>query len=1225
LDTSLRFVEKCLDTVDFQSFEQIAILEDRSTVAQGEGLSTHQKEMLAIATSPGFQVLLAFLCNGEPILYSLFQVAKEGVEAYNGQSSIHRSAIARVLRVTNQILTWQSVMKDICLGLQDLKSVEDLSMVELPTRPLQGVDQYLIYHQQDVVNLASFVAAIPWFSDSHDVAHLAVRLLLVLSASPAFGGSLGGGSTIGLDNRTNRLVLMLTGSNQASAILKGFMERLATPEAPETRLSAQEFYFSGLDDVERASQPLTGLLGVSNDEVELVLGKTAQGPKHHYSQGHLDHSVRGEMLELILKNLLDRNRVQPTLSHWLLGYNTRAPLKETTFSDPTVDSTAQVGVLHILLELLKDPMTDYPNLMEQCLHILATLCEDGNTADPTMRYLATSLDFFHTQLDGLSTDFLGPSRHLATQELDWQDADPLTSLRNFNLQNAWIMFARLHQRAWLLKMIALDLKRNAQHGHRARLQKTLRQLYDVPSMSHQFDEMDEQRMMKSLDILNSVDLSSGFDASPRPTSTLFDALDVSAFLTTNERGCPVIDVRAAWATMLSIQRTQEGRNSNLTQAQRDQTMRDMQMILKSWLEENYARELFFAQRNCLRAWKDMIGVTLSDECFQQLAADQRETIVYEHLQALLPKMNAEDTSSLVAEDMAELVGLLVAKLATSRGEQGVHHVPIDMLSPILQGILSATLRSDASGYMRGHLYSALLSLLQLTDGDHVGEKALVKTGTITSQITFLGLVTNAGDRLLDLLATDAMDADEDVWKATAYACLDAICNLTFKFGGRNDRILTYLTRRNYLGLFIMVLQREDSQLQTLMQQDAVDSLNPLYVFEQKMALFLRLAGRRDGAEKLLDSGIMEALARMGSLDLLPEIVTLRQDGIQGLNTRFEQLLEPTLRLVNEIVGKMGGDNVDVVRRVAIFIQAHQDTLANIIKDKSSPLTTSGLRLLELTTGLFSHVAARPDLVDKPFQGSASFQTLILQLFSRFTPDDSWKSRMQLETVSKRMLNGVLVVEREANFVAKEIVRNVLTYCEAITSRQFRPILSWNPSPPQVQEDNWALTTQVATTPSIGRLVNMMNDTSLELLRCQDEVVEWKTWLTRDNIDLARINQFLTGIGDLTATQKQRLALKHVEEWLTEGERLQEILFGIIERGMVLLYRHLDYYLTEGHVKPQAVARGFDPTAVEVERIKTELATSPVLTQTLDRLSRLELVSRVFALTDVERDRKRWAS
>jgi nuclear pore complex protein Nup205 len=57
----------------------------------------------------------------------------------------------------------------------------------------------------------------------------------------------------------------------------------------------------------------------------------------------------------------------------------------------------------------------------------------------------------------------------------------------------------------------------------------------------------------------------------------------------------------------------------------------------------------------------------------------------------------------------------------------------------------------------------------------------------------------------------------------------------------------------------------------VMSHPSPGDLNPLYVYEAKMSLFIRMAETRAGSERLLEGQLLHVLAQCDYLDAMPEI------------------------------------------------------------------------------------------------------------------------------------------------------------------------------------------------------------------------------------------------------------------------------------------------------------------------------------------------------------------
>jgi nuclear pore complex protein Nup205 len=120
----------------------------------------------------------------------------------------------------------------------------------------------------------------------------------------------------------------------------------------------------------------------------------------------------------------------------------------------------------------------------------------------------------------------------------------------------------------------------------------------------------------------------------------------------------------------------------------------------------------------------------------------------------------------------------------------------------------------------------------------------------------------------------------------------------------------------------------------------LDDLNPLYVYEAKMSLFMRIAQTRQGAERLIDSRVLPILADCDFLDTLPEadqsfigmLCSLlcywwliwwldHNHFLPSAIQRYHQLLLPALQLVNTILATLGSGHSIAVNHVRYNISS----------------------------------------------------------------------------------------------------------------------------------------------------------------------------------------------------------------------------------------------------------------------------------------------------------------
>ncbi|KAJ1937610.1 hypothetical protein EC988_007841, partial [Linderina pennispora] len=294
-------------------------------------------------------------------------------------------------------------------------------------------------------------------------------------------------------------------------------------------------------------------------------------------------------------------------------------------------------------------------------------------------------------------------------------------------------------------------------------------------------------------------------------------------------------------------------------------------------------------------------------------------------------------------------------------------------------------------------------LIATPSATKVRAKSRLVTGT-------LDVLTDSalGDRLLESACADAADAS-DAWKTVAFSLLDSLASL-FYIESRPNRVVMYLARKNYFASYIgAILRREDQALQATLQAEPA-SLNPLYIYEAKLAFFMRLALRQDGAEKLIENGIVDVLTDCSFLDMKPSIggdsarSSFGDSLMPARSERYHQLLMPALNLVLLLVTKIGRDNLPMWMKAARFVSQHFSVLEAILKEAtatSQPLTIALLTEVKAVTALVSYLARQRAVIEREIaqagSGHVGISTLhlsILALLPKFATSNEWTRRLQ---------------------------------------------------------------------------------------------------------------------------------------------------------------------------------------------------------------------------------------
>jgi len=171
-----------------------------------------------------------------------------------------------------------------------------------------------------------------------------------------------------------------------------------------------------------------------------------------------------------------------------------------------------------------------------------------------------------------------------------------------------------------------------------------------------------------------------------------------------------------------------------------------------------------------------------------------------------------------------------------------------------------------------------------------------------------------------------------------------------------------------------------------------DDLNPLYVFEAKISLLIRIAQTRNGAERLLEACLLPTLGDCEFLDSRPEVDqsfmgmsgiwpksipeidrhTDQDSFLPSAIQRYHQLFMPTLQLVDGILATLGSSHANAAQQVCSlrtdvapvlteqrqaleFLSSHRDTVIILLKNDADEISLSILDEIYLLVFLSTHI------------------------------------------------------------------------------------------------------------------------------------------------------------------------------------------------------------------------------------------------------------------------------
>ncbi|KAI8801071.1 nucleoporin Nup186/Nup192/Nup205 [Cladochytrium replicatum] len=1238
-DEKWRMIALCLEI-----FDRCVSAFDFTTMSGGISLDGTGRafDMGIVVGHPGFELYCRILA-GSKLTERIFEIASVGVEMLNsseanGLPSL-RVAVRSALRLSHKVLTEQRMFLQVFIP----SLLEREGQYVLPTS-LTGLDQLLAYHHQTIVAIAMHVNA-----KDLDIVLLSIRILGMLSQSVVFMSS-GGGTWMDEGSGVNRLVSLLEGSDESSRIVYAF-SNLLEAEEPESESEAE-------------------------DPVD-VLGSEFDGSRPEDSEvasSGMINKIRLAVLDLLLTNLTSGISA-PNLAHFLLGYQGRGGTRlranstlqqqqQREIPDPSVPG-ARLSCLHVVLDLLRRGMNaasegtaledgddvgdvplfvSHPALAERSYHLIYRLCADAYTTSPTMRYLRIRENFFETQLKAMPVD---GGENLA---------------------------ARLATRAWILQTVALELHVTVLGGQRSSTQRLLEMLYVTPMAgvflgdSEGDDEneggmylgMDgrkarkfQQPLTKILEVLNSLDMSGaqidgaegllrGAAAQTGAGRGIFANVPLE-YTTESKTRSRIYDLRAIHTHLVTAIRQAESTGVIASAAQRASALRDIRMILHGLFERNAKLEHAYARQQVVQSWCLLVQTTLT-RCFNLFPADIREEKLFELVAALMPKINncVPAPSVVVAESVSTVVLCLFAQLREDKGFQalmrrgervgGRSESGVDPMHQVaVRGLVDGITASGTTEVVRGNYYAALISYLQYANPDSVmswdaegGNGSASGGGTSTvSTASLLTLLQGYGDRIVEVVARDASDGS-DVWKTVAFALLDALVGLHGReqfAAGRVNRVVGLLWRRNYLSHFVGMVKREDAILQAIIAEEP-ESLNQLYIVEAKLSLLLRIAQSRDGAEKLVESKLIDVLTDCQFVDQKPEMdnvsMTDYDTFLPPSIEKYQSLLLPTFELLIAVSSQLARTNAVVLVKLSNFVMAHKDTFVQILKDREQTTTLTNLRVINMAAILISYLASsNRALIENVLPGPGQFtiHRLMVALLAKYSNPEKWISKVVPVTDEEAQkdssiglyssADGKSLFKQEALGIAQDICKHVLVYCRGVTEA--------SKSPHIFTLDTYKDPSSVSSPPSLLNMTAYAKRIGNELVLAIDQHATFTSrYADVNKLPIEDINEIVSTLDipteDLSTFQRQQCAAKELLR--LSARSLKDALSDlfILEHVLLLIWRHLESFSKFGTAEGFEEMQGWSSNSEQLQTFRMD--TLAALNPTLGRVANLEFPSQM---------------
>ncbi|AQK69479.1 Nuclear pore complex protein NUP205 [Zea mays] len=693
-------------------------------------------------------------------------------------------------------------------------------------------------------------------------------------------------------------------------------------------------------------------------------------------------------LQLLVDNIC---RPAPNITHLLLGFDVNGSIEQTVLKPKS-----QYSCLKIILDNLeKATKPDINSLLHEfSFQLLYELCLDPLTCGPVMDLLSTKkYQFF--------------SKHVGTIGVT-----PLPK-RNSNQS---LRISMLHERAWLLKMLALALHisdisssvyreacmailyhtfgqcaENFQSTSLIHSHDALTSISDVPAKRNKVLDLLEVLQFRCPDtstkypqLLSSLGIESKIEEILRNSAT-FENGGVYYY---SERGDRLIDLDAFREKLLQI--SQE-LNSQLTEPEKAGLKESVHHLLKWAWRYNKNLEEQAAQLHMLTGWSQIVEVAVSrrmslfEDCSQ---------LLFELLDASLNATTSPDCSVKMAYVLTNVSLTCMAKLRDERficpaGTDSDAVTCLDIISSkqlpnaacnsLLFKLVMATLRNESSEILRRRQYALLLSyfqycssildsdvppsvlrflLLEEQDGDDedITLQKVLKEHNELAHANF-SIIRKEAQAIVDLVTKDAFHGSE-AGKALSFYVLDALISI--------DHEKYFLNQLQSRGILRSCL----SDVANYLSKDsslASESSQRFCTVDAQFSLLLRLSHHygKHGSQILLSMGALQNLSACnlmgGQKKVNPRAISkIVKERTGEIDKR--SLITPVLRIVTSFTSLV--DSADflevknkIVREIVDFAKQHQSVFNSILRENMTGTNLLTLEQLSMAVSILSKVWA----------------------------------------------------------------------------------------------------------------------------------------------------------------------------------------------------------------------------------------------------------------------------
>lgn len=1099
-----------------------------------------QDGVVKVNPHPGYHVMIN-MCSQSQLLRTIFYILDEGCLLLDSHTSfpgksVLESVTLECLKLVSSVLDLQRTFLSFVSNYDTSIFLNGLHKLMFGMNPRSNQPDY-------AVNIAKYITYNSWLP-SH--AHYSAKILRVVTSYVS---------------AQNELLSSIIVSNTfKQQLLHGFVKCLETDEL-------------GDDEQQRASS---------------LVCKT-----------------KVLILKLILQCF---NYHAPNFSQFLCGFDLKNVSKTTlqhagVLGFPRSCLHSIISILGVSLKARTEAtLTPPPALVTRlCYEVLYSLAAHTITSASTLRFLRSSNDVLLLHLSGLPFE---------------------TNNRTEDL----------YQTAWLLKTVAIELRVTAHHSQLSQLSKLVNLLINGGLNVDQFNA--NQSSIRSnisgtsnpqsghrliLKLLQSIDFSHKPMEKPVwenfEESKVFEILEEAEFLA--EPNLKKINVKRV-RRILVQEITSITEWASLTQKQR--VMNDVDAIIDFAVKYNDSKQSMHALWSYFDAWKQMVNVLFAVTPQNMIPFQNRFDVLVQIVHCLLQSVLVEyvrpDLATICSESLLLMLCNLRSCLVAERHSKEKIQLsqlisPHDLiLKQIVTSIISWILDSSATTQkLRANLYASLLTFLHIAREDALSLRHLSSQGdnvdplldhsndfdfsnsigyeNVSISLPFNISVSEFPEKLVDILCVD-VTGGHDICKMLALSTLSSMIEM-------NNRWVSYLSTRGFLIYMLESLVTSDKALlDALLNQN--ENLRPLFVFEAKMTFLTRVSQSREGAELLLEHNVMYSLSHMSVFSHHPDVpfFNAEYDDVSPGDTKFQQLIMPTLQFLQSILNSLGSRNRSATSQIMGFVLDHFESLAIVLRYGNPLLPVGILKELAALTSIIATTYSQSEYdVTKEF---VRLQNLMISLVHRFLICEKLTKQIQ-STHSKSDLVEVMnaVLDIQCNILL--FLKN-LTAASGMDKRVTNVILepTMTPSEQQQQSNVDHLYTSSGAA-NLGVIIRQLVDAVAHYHRETPNLTLLANKITSvQDMNATTLNELVPNMNTSISMEETRRVAKTeiIKLYSMKKLELSKTRF-IVDTCLYLVWAHLDYFMLRG-IPDSLISSKTSPNSVNMSLSRLGYSTS--LTETV---------------------------